>query len=463
MIFNIEQKLAHTAKTDCVIIGIDTTAYQDINKASNGYLTDLTVNKTLLLHRVPNITATWVLLVKCGEKQAKFISNTVNKLKEHNITTASCYLPLTNLFQALITIGNILYIFDEFKSIAEDATYKIDVLSFAGLNITDNVLQQGLATINGMNLTKDLGNSPPNICTPSFLAQSAKNLAKEYKNIKTDILETKDMQKLGMHALLAVTKGSAQPPKLITMQYLGADDKKQQPIVLVGKGVTFDSGGLSLKPPGSMVGMKYDMCGAATVFGVLKTIAELKLPINVVGIVPSVENMPSSTAITPDAIVNSMAGLTIEILNTDAEGRLILCDALTYAKRFTPKAVIDIATLTGACVVALGKHISALFSNDETLATELTAAGEVSYDRCWRMPMSHEYHEQIKSNFADLANIGTPGAGSITAACFLSRFTEDYPWAHLDVAGTACNFEGKDKQARGRPVPLLVQYLLTLC
>jgi leucyl aminopeptidase len=303
-----------------------------------------------------------------------------------------------------------------------------------------------------------MGNLPGNVCTPAYLAQQAVALGKAHKSIKTSVLEEKDMQKLGMGSLLSVSRGSAEPAKLITMEYHGTD-KKQKPIVLVGKGVTFDSGGISLKPGAEMDEMKYDMCGAASVLGTMQAIAEMGLKLNVVGIIPSTENLPSSTATKPGDIVTSMSGQTIEILNTDAEGRLILCDALTYAARFEPDTVIDIATLTGACVIALGHVASGLFSNQDQLAHELLAAGEQTQDRAWHMPLWEEYQPLLDSNFADMQNIGGRAGGSITAACFLSRFTKEYRWAHLDIAGTAWK-SGKDKGATGRPVPLLAQYLI---
>jgi len=315
-----------------------------------------------------------------------------------------------------------------------------------------------MATSAGIHLAKDLGNLPGNICTPTYLATQAQKLAKQHSKIKTSVLEESDMKKLGMGSLLSVSIGSRQPAKLITMEYM-AGDKKQAPIVFVGKGVTFDSGGISLKPGGGMDEMKYDMCGAASVIGVMNAIAEMQLAINVVGIVPTVENMPDGLASRPGDIVTSMSGQTIEILNTDAEGRLILCDALTYAEKFNPDVVIDIATLTGACIVALGAHPAGLLSNHNPLANDLLSAGQTSGDRCWQLPLWDDYQDQLKSNFADMANIGGKGAGTITAACFLSRFTKKYHWAHLDVDGVAWK-SGAHKGATGRPVGLLAQYVL---
>jgi leucyl aminopeptidase len=276
--------------------------------------------------------------------------------------------------------------------------------------------------------------------------------------MKVKVLERADMQKLGMGSLLSVALGSAQPPKLIILEYHGGT-KTQKPVVLVGKGVTFDTGGTSLKPAAEMDEMKYDMSGAGSVFGTLKAIAQMRLPINVIGIMPATENMPGSRATKPGDIVTSMSGQTVEILNTDAEGRLILCDALTYAERYNPVAVIDIATLTGACVIALGHVVSGLFTNDEQLAKEILAAGQTTQDRAWLLPLDEEYQEQLKSNFADFANIGGRAAGAVTAACFLARFTKKFKWAHLDVAGTAWK-SGQQKGSTGRPVALLTQYLI---
>jgi leucyl aminopeptidase len=322
----------------------------------------------------------------------------------------------------------------------------------------ERAVSQARAIADGVTLAKNLGNMPANICTPTYLADQAKQLGKEYKVLKTKILDRADMEKLGMGSLLAVAQGSEQPPKLIIMEY-NTGPKIQGPTVLVGKGVTFDTGGISIKPGAAMDEMKFDMCGAASVFGTLKACAELALPINVVGIIAAVENMPSGKAIKPGDVVTSMSGQTVEILNTDAEGRLILCDAISYSERYKPDAVIDIATLTGACVIALGKHPHGMFSNHQALADALLAAGERSGDRPWPLPLWDDYQEQLDSNFADMANIGGREGGAITAACFLSRFARQLHWAHLDIAGTAW-LSGKSKGSTGRPVPLLTQYLL---
>ena len=318
-------------------------------------------------------------------------------------------------------------------------------------------VSRGAAIAQGMALARELGNLPGNVCTPSHLAQTAQRLGQDYK-FKVDILERKDAEKLGMGAYLSVARGSHEPPKFIVMHYKGGKNK-DKPVVLVGKGITFDTGGISLKPGAEMDEMKFDMCGAASVLGTFEAVAQMQLPINLVGIIPATENMPGGAATKPGDVVTSMSGQTIEILNTDAEGRLVLCDALTYAERFEPACVVDIATLTGACIIALGKIPSGLMTNDDGLARELIDCGQNSGDRCWQLPLWDEYQELLKSNFADMANIGGRWGGSITAACFLARYTKAYPWAHLDIAGTAWH-SGDAKGATGRPVPLLCEFLI---
>lgn len=319
-----------------------------------------------------------------------------------------------------------------------------------------NGLQIGKSIGEGINTARNLGDLPANICTPTYLAEQALALAGE--NFSVNVLDEKQMKKLGMGSLLSVSAGSDQPAKLIVMEYRGAS-KTQRPTVLVGKGITFDTGGVSLKPGVGMDEMKFDMCGAASVMGVMSAIKAIGPSSNIVGIIAAAENMPSGGATKPGDVVTSMSGQTIEVLNTDAEGRLVLCDALTYAARFKPKAVVDIATLTGACVIALGGHASGLFANDQSLANELLEAGVLAQDKAWQLPLWDEYQKSLDSNFADIANIGGREGGSITAACFLSRFTKEYKWAHLDIAGTAW-LGGAAKGATGRPVGLLMQYLI---
>jgi len=363
--------------------------------------------------------------------------------------------------QQILAFDAVSYRFDEFKTIPKRKPQGFGRLAIyqsgEPSQAVSNEVRVGQSLVGGLKLTKDLGNTPANFCTPQHLAEHARTLADRFKSIKVDVLSEASMEKLGMGSLLSVSRGSEQPAKLITMEYSGGKSG-EKPIVLVGKGVTFDSGGISLKPGAAMDEMKYDMCGAATVFGVMSAVAQSALPINVVGVVPATENLPDGKATKPGDIVTSMSGQTIEILNTDAEGRLILCDALTYSARFEPEVVIDIATLTGACIIALGHATTALMSNDDELADELLAAGQESGDRAWQLPLWDEYQDQIKSPFADMANVGGRAAGSITAACFLARFTKDYRWAHLDIAGTAWR-SGSSKSATGRPVNLLFQYL----
>jgi leucyl aminopeptidase len=319
-------------------------------------------------------------------------------------------------------------------------------------------LRIGAAMGSGLALSRDLANLPPNVCTPTYLGTRAQSLSKDFPSIKTRVLDESAIKALKMGAFLAVTQGSEQPPRLIVCEYRGGK-KSAPPICLIGKGITFDSGGISLKDPPAMDEMKFDMSGAAAVLGAMRAVAELKLPLNLVAIIATCENMPSGSAVKPADIVTSMSGQTVEILNTDAEGRLILCDAITYSRRFKPAAVIDVATLTGACIIALGNHFSGLMSNDESLADELASAGIRADDRAWRLPIGEEYVDQLKSNFADIANVGGREGGACTAASFLSKFAKDLQWAHLDVAGTAW-LGGAQKGSTGRPVPLLVDFLI---
>ncbi len=352
------------------------------------------------------------------------------------------------------------YVFEAHKSVKSKSAKVAKLTAIvapAQASTARQALKQAQAICDGIRLAKDLGNTPGNVCTPSYLAQTAQDLAKSLP-LKVEVLEEKQMRKLGMGSLLAVAQGSVQAPKLIVIHYTGGK-VRQAPHVLVGKGITFDTGGISIKPAAEMDEMKFDMCGAASVLGTMLAVAQLKLPINVIGIVPACENMPSGNAVKPGDVVTSMSGQTIEVLNTDAEGRLILCDALTYAARFKPATMIDIATLTGACVIALGHHHTGLFSRDPALSTALQSAGQYAADTCWPMPLDDEYQEQLKSNFADMGNVGGRAGGSITAACFLSRFVGDIAWAHLDIAGTAWR-SGAAKGGTGRPVGMLTRYLI---
>jgi leucyl aminopeptidase len=479
-----------TGKSDCIVIGVFESqtlsgAALEIDAATKGLLTrivkagdmDGKIGSTVFLHEVQGIGASRVLLVGLGKQDAftqKAYGDAVRAAwrailgtKVVQVTFTLAQAPVKErssdwaVRAAILALRELTYKFTQMKSKPDTGTRALKRIVFsvdaAEEKLAKVAVKQGVALANGMDLTKDLGNLPGNVCTPTYLASTAKKLAKDWK-LKVEVLGEKQIEALKMGSFLAVTKGSVEPPQFIVLQYQGAG-AKAAPVVLVGKGITFDTGGISLKPGDSMDEMKYDMCGAGSVLGTLRAVAEMGLKLNVVGIIPTCENMPAGNATKPGDIVTSMKGLTIEVLNTDAEGRLILCDALTYAERFKPAAVIDIATLTGACIIALGHHNSGLFSKDDALAGELLDASKEAADPAWRLPLDDEYQDQLKSNFADLANIGGRPAGSVTAACFLSRFTEAYPWAHLDIAGTAWK-SGAAKGATGRPVPLLSQFLI---
>ena len=432
---------------------------------------------TLVLYDLPGVKSSRVLLVGFGKKEPistkdyrEGIRAAIRTATESGATDAALYLGAVNvdgrstewaLQTAAAAAVETSYRFDQLKSEKARKPRGLLAVSFGGLGRSNKAMQSALERGNaigeGVNLARDLGNLPPNICTPTFLAQQAVALGRK-RRMKVTVLGTREMQRLGMGALLAVAQGSRQPPKLIAIEYQGGK-RGDRPTVLVGKGITFDTGGISLKPSAEMDEMKYDMSGAGSVLGTLEAVARMELPLNVVGIVPTTENMPGGNATRPGDIVRSLSGQTIEILNTDAEGRLILCDALSYAERYKPSAVVDIATLTGACVIALGHVATGLFSNDDALAEELLQAGEEALDRAWRMPLWEDYQEQLRSNFADMANIGGRPAGSVTAACFLARFARKLKWAHLDIAGTAWR-SGKEKGSTGRPVPMLTQFLM---
>jgi leucyl aminopeptidase len=359
--------------------------------------------------------------------------------------------------------GTALYRINDFKTGSKPKTPALGRVSISGVSAAQRTaatrgLAHGNAIAVGQTLLRNLGNLPGNVCTPRYLAAQAKELARTHKSIKARVLDEAQIKRLKMGCLLAVSKGSAEPPRFIVLEYRGGA-RSAAPVVLVGKGVTFDTGGISLKDPAAMDEMKYDMCGAGSVLAAFEVIARLKLRLNVVGLVAAVENMPSGRATKPGDIAISSAGKTVEILNTDAEGRLILCDALHYARRYAPAAVVDMATLTGACVIALGHHFTGIMGNDDALAQELVAAGTRASDRGWQLPLTEDYAEQLRSNFADLANIGGRDGGAITAGAFLSRFTQGLKWAHLDIAGTAW-LSGAQKGGTGRPVPLLADFLI---
>ena len=435
---------------------------------------------TLMLHGIPLDGIVRILLVRTGDSKkltarqfetvsaavARAVStpgikDCVSCLNDVEVEDKDQTWQARSLAQALVVNT---YKFDLHKSKKTSKSAKFDGKATLFVDdrkqnkATEAGINQGTAIAKGMSLARDLGNTAANVCTPTYLGKQAKALEKSYPSIKTKLLSEAQMKKLGMGALLSVSAGSAEPAQLICMEYKGAAAGKK-PVVLVGKGVTFDTGGISIKPSAGMDEMKFDMCGAASVFGVMQAVAEMELGINVVGVVAAAENMPGSKATKPGDIVTSMSGKTIEVLNTDAEGRLVLCDALTYIGKYKPDVVIDIATLTGAVIMALGHHNTGLMSNDDNLADDLYNAGIDSHDRCWRLPLGTEYRNQLSSNFADLANIGGRAAGTITAGCFLESFSKDYRWAHLDIAGVAWK-KGGAKGSTGRPVPMLVQYLL---
>lgn len=481
---------ATTEKSDCIAIAVYengqlSTQANQVNDSCDGHIKAIVEQgdfkakpgQTLLLHAIKGIQSPRVLLVGMGKEASisedeftQSITAMITTLDSCGASSATCYLSEVNVKerseqwktrQIAIAAEAALYQYTATKNDVVANEKPIESLTFYTQSETNEIqqaAQTGQAIANGMNLAKTLGNLPGNICTPSYLAEQAIAMAERFDGLSTTVLDEAEMEELGMGSLLSVSRGSRQPAKLITMNYQCAGDSK--PIVLVGKGLTFDAGGISLKPAAGMDEMKYDMCGSASVFGTLSAVAELKLPINIIGVIPSSENMPDGDANKPGDIVTSMAGKTIEVLNTDAEGRLILCDALTYSERFDPEVVIDIATLTGAIIVALGSKTTGLMANNQQLADDLLKAGQESHDKAWQLPLWDEYQEQLDSNFADIANIGGKEAGSVTAACFLSRFTEKFTWAHLDIAGTAWKSGGKDKGATGRPVPLLMQYIL---
>ncbi|WP_159875893.1 MULTISPECIES: leucyl aminopeptidase [Aquitalea] len=491
MEFNIKSGSPEKQRVACVIVGVYesrklTFAADLLDRISNGFISDVIrrgdmegkLGSTLLLHSVPHTLCDRVMLVGLGKERdfrakeyREAVRSSVRSLTQTSATEAVSYLTELTvkkhdvewmIEQATVVTLDVLYRFDRFKSKQDDSVREPRKLTLAVPRRSDLAdgekgLLRGLAIGNGMKLAKDLGNLPPNVCTPAYLAEEAERIATEF-GTGVEIYGQSQLEELGLNSFLSVARGSVVEPRLIVLHYQGAKDKNDRPLALVGKGITFDSGGISLKPGEGMDEMKYDMCGAASVLGAFRAAVEMKLPINLVTIVPACENMPAGNAVKPGDIITSLSGQTIEVLNTDAEGRLILCDALTFAERFNPETVIDVATLTGACIIALGHVATGLYSNQDSLARELLAAGEEVADRAWHMPLWDEYQEQLKSPFADMANIGGRPGGSITAACFLSRFAKAYDWAHLDIAGTAWK-SGKDKGATGRPVPLLVQFL----
>jgi leucyl aminopeptidase len=490
MDYSIETTPLKELQCDCIIVGV----YQDapfcavvsnLNDNTQGLISKILDRgdisgkngETVLINVVPDSAIARILLVGLGEKATltgknyrKALFAAASSLRKTPIKSVVCTLAECEVESydwqwktrsCVEVFSDAVYQYTHTKS-DKTTESKLEKLSIIApeheLGMAHAGLAQGRAIAEGVAFTKYLADLPPNICTPSYLAEQAIELGNKHGKLTVNILEESDLQALGMGSFLAVSRGSRQPAKLIILNYQGGE-KNAKPIVLIGKGLTFDAGGISLKQGAGMDEMKYDMCGGAAVLGTLSAAAEMDLPLNIIGLIPSSENMPDGDANRPGDILTSMSGKTIEILNTDAEGRLILCDTLTYAERYNPDVVIDLATLTGACLVALGRVPSGLLGNDDILCNDLLAASETSNDSLWRLPLWEEYQEQLKSNFADLANIGGKDAGTITAACFLSQFAENFRWAHLDIAGTAWR-TGQAKGATGRPVPLLSQYLI---
>jgi len=493
MEFTIKSGSPEKQRSACVVVGVFdnrklSLSAELIDRASNGYVSEIIrrgdmegkLGATLLLHNVRGTLADRVLLVGLGKERdfrdkefRQGIRSAVKLLNETGSYEAVIYLTEEKVKRrevawrvehAVVVAMDAVYRFDQMKSTPAEVRRPLRKLTLSvpqrsDLAAGEAAAARGLAISHGIEMARDLGNLQGNVCTPAYLAERAQDLGREFPEVKVTVLERPEIEQLGMGSFLSVTNGSDVPPRFIVFEY-DQSQRKQRPLVLVGKGITFDTGGISLKPPGDMDHMKFDMCGAASVVGVFRALAELKPRLNVVGLIPACENMPSGHATKPGDIVKSMSGQTVEILNTDAEGRLILADALTYAERYEPEAVVDIATLTGAMVIALGHVASGLFSNSDALARALIGAGEDAYDRAWQLPLWDDYQEGLNSNFADFANVSGRAGGSITAACFLSRFAKKYDWAHLDIAGVAYR-EGKQKGATGRPVPLLTTWLLS--
>lgn len=490
MDYSIETASLKELQSDCIIVGV----YQDqllsqtaslLNDMTQGLINKLVsrgdiagkIADTLLINGIQESPVERILLVGLGCKDKltgknylKALASAVNVLKKTQIKSVICCLADSEVIDydlqwktrhIVEVFSDAVYQFIQLKSDKETES-KLEKISITvskeQYDLAQAGLQQGIAIADGVSFAKLMADLPGNICTPTYLAEQAIELGKTYPGLNIGILEESDMEQLGMGSFLGVTRGSHQPAKLITLDYQGGE-KNSKPVVLIGKGLTFDSGGISLKPGAGMDEMKYDMCGGAAILGTLIAAVKMQLPLNIIGLIPSSENMPGGNASKPGDIFTSMSGKTIEVLNTDAEGRLILCDTLTYAERYNPDVVIDLATLTGACLVALGRVPSGLLGNDDSLCHDLLLASETSNDSLWRLPLWEEYQEQLKSNFADMANVGGKEAGTITAACFLSRFAENFRWAHLDIAGTAWR-TGPNKGATGRPVALLSQYLI---
>ncbi|OFC71170.1 leucyl aminopeptidase [Alteromonas confluentis] len=492
MEFSVKSGSPEKQRSACIVVGVFeprrlTAVAEQLDEISEGYISNLLrrgdlegkAGQMLLLHHVPNVLSERVLLVGCGkereldERQYKqIIAKTIKTLNETGSMEAVCFLTELHVKgrdtywkvrQAVEATQDSLYTFLQLKTKKGEPRRPLrkivlNVPTRRELTVGERAIEHGLAISKGAALTKDVANMPPNICNPAYLWEQAQSLAESYDSISAEVVNEAAMAELGMNSYLAVGRGSDNESMMSIISHKGGPDD-QAPIVLVGKGLTFDSGGISIKPGEAMDEMKYDMGGAAGVLGTMQTVAELNLPINIIGVLAGCENMPDGKAYRPGDILTTMSGQTVEVLNTDAEGRLVLCDALTYVERFDPELVIDVATLTGAVIVALGNHATGLMSTHNPLAHELMNAGEQSSDRAWRLPVWDEYQDQLESPFADFTNLGGRAAGSITAACFLSRFTKKYNWAHMDIAGTAWR-SGKNKGATGRPVPMLSQFLM---
>ncbi len=493
MEFSIKSGSPEKQRTACVVIPVFkgrklSRPAVSLDSATNGAIKqflrrgdiDGDIGDTAWLYDLENTFADRILLIGCGnerdigpkefKKICALAAKTVDKCGATEAVSYLCGIESRQIDQlsmvrnTVLGMENALYRFDLYKSSPKKSRKPLRKITISitrrrDLSDSEQAMREGMGMATGMKTARNLANSPPNICHPSYLAAEAQRLQKTYPKLEVEILDEKDMEALGMGAFLSVSKGSDQPGKLICMHYNTSDKPDSKPIVLVGKGITFDTGGISIKPSAGMDEMKYDMGGAAGVMGTLVACMDMQLAVNLVVIIAAAENMPSGGASRPGDIVTSLSGQTIEILNTDAEGRLVLCDALTYAARYDPAVVIDVATLTGACIMALGHQVSGLMSNSPGLARELESAGKAIDDRVWELPLFEEYQTQLDSNFADMANIGGRPAGTITAGCFLSRYTKDYRWAHIDIAGTAW-VSGKEKGATGRPVPLLTEFII---
>lgn len=492
MEFSVKSGSPEKQRSACIVVGVYeprrlSPVAEQLDQISEGYISNLLrrgdlegkPGQVLLLHHVPNVLSERVLLVGCGKERElnerqyrQIIKKTIDTLNETGSMESVCFLTEMHVKgrdtywkvrQAVEATMHSLYSFNQLKSKKDGARRPLRKLVFnvptrRELALGESAIEHSLAISHGSKMCRDVANMPPNICNPAYLADQGKTL-EEFDNVSVSTVGEKEMAELGMNSYLAVGRGSDNESIMTIIDYKGGNEG-DAPIVLVGKGLTFDSGGISIKPSAQMDEMKYDMGGAAGVLGAMRSLAELGLPLNVVGILAGCENMPSSNAYRPGDVLTTMSGKTVEVLNTDAEGRLVLCDALTYVERYDPELVIDVATLTGACVVALGKHATGLLSSHNPLAHELLNASEQSGDRAWRLPLWDEYQDQLESPFADFTNLGGRDAGTITAACFLSRFTKKYNWAHLDIAGTAWVSGGPNKGATGRPVPMLTQFLM---